>query len=76
MTVPGDAALRYCLPLRFIDMRGPSWRQDGLASRPQEAGLIGRVGLMVVATREYKSSCPRTSQLWDQIPALPRMALS
>jgi hypothetical protein len=50
MTAPGDAALRCYPPLRFIDMRGPSWRQDGLASRPQEAGLIGRVGLMVVAT--------------------------
>jgi hypothetical protein len=76
MTVPGDAALRYCLPLRSTDMWGPSWRQDELASRPQEAGLIGRVGLIVVATREYKLSCPRTSQLWAQIPALTRMALS
>jgi hypothetical protein len=76
MTVPGDAALRCCLPLCSTDMWGQSWRQDELASRPQEAGLIGRVGLMVVATREYKSSCPRTSQLWAQIPALTRMALS
>jgi hypothetical protein len=47
MTAPGDAALRCYPPLRFTDMRGPSWRQDELANRLPKAGLIGRVGLIV-----------------------------